>query len=630
MRGLAIGPWCRFVPGVALALAVGACSAAPERPEADPTSLRTLALGEVVGFTGSYGSHVWLGLPYAQPPVGELRWRAPRPPEPWQGRREALAYGAVCPQFPSVAGGVEGDPETPVGDEDCLTLAVHAPRREAAALPGEGQRWPVMVWIHGGGNSVGEVRPYDGGVLAQRHDVVVVAVQYRLGPLGWLRHASLRAGDATPQDASGNYGTLDLIRALEWVRDNVAAFGGDPRNVTIFGESAGGRDVLSLLAAPAAAGLFHRAISQSGSSTSAPLFEAENLVDDAQPGWGGSSGELVLRLLRQDDRASTREEAKRVASAMAPAELASYLRGKSASEILLAWRGESERGPRFPNVFPDGAVLPSDGLLAAYARPAGHARVPVMLGTNRDEQRLFQLLNPQLMDTWFGIVFRVRNLERYLALADAVSRTWKVSGADGPAQALASNQPDVYVYRFDWDEEPSILGAEFSKLVGAGHGVELPFVFGHGGFGALDRLVFTDENAAGREALSGVMMSYWTEFARSGKPGRGRDGTLPEWLAWDPAPGAPKALVLDTPQGATDVAAGGTPDVALGSGSGVRMLNEALTHEAVVAGVERDPRYADLALRCAALLQMGYRGALDAAGYAERCPDYPAPSETPE
>jgi para-nitrobenzyl esterase len=192
------------------------------RPTVDPSSLRTLAQGEVAGFTGSYGSHVWLGLPYAQPPVGELRWRAPRPPAAWSGRREALAHGPVCPQFPSPIGGVEGDPDTPVGDEDCLTLSVYAPRRAASELPAEGQRWPVMVWIHGGGNRVGHVAPYDGGVLAQRHEVIVVPIQYRLGPLGWLRHASLRDG-VSSEDASGNYGTLDLIRALQWVRDTASA-----------------------------------------------------------------------------------------------------------------------------------------------------------------------------------------------------------------------------------------------------------------------------------------------------------------------------------------------------------------------------------------------------------------------
>jgi para-nitrobenzyl esterase len=620
------GP-CAVALGVWTALLLAACArpgSAPESAEADPTSVRSIAQGELVGFTGGHGSHVWLGIPFAEPPVGDLRWREPRAPSPWSGRREALRHGNVCPQFPSPVGGVSGDPETPVGDEDCLTLGVYAPRRSAGEVPKEGQRWPVMLWIHGGGNSVGGAFPYDGGRLAQTHGVVVVVMQYRLGPLGWLRHASLRASASSPRDASGNYGTLDMIRALEWVRDNIAAFGGDPGNVTIFGESAGGRDVQSLLVAPAAAGLFHRAISQSGSAALTDPAEAERYADDPQPGAPSSSAEIVLRLLRADGRAASRDEAKRAAAAMSPADLESYLRGKSAAQILLTLRG---RGGA-PNVFGDGEVLPAGSMLEAYARPDGHHRVPVILGTNRDEQRLFQMLDPDLVSSWFGILFRMRDEDRYLATADAVSRLWKVNGADAPAAALAKHQPDVFVYRFDWDEETTILGADFSKLIGAGHGLEIPFVFGDfGGFGQLGRVMNTDENAAGREALSAALMSYWTQFAYTGNPGRGRDGTLPEWKAWDAAPGAPKTMVLDTPpEVAVQTAAYELPDVAAGpDGEGLRMTSYALTWDALLASLANDARFADPATLCPVLQQFVARRNLAPSEYDQRCPDAPLP-----
>src|SRR5262249_12255836 len=157
--------------------------------------------------------------------------------------------------------------------------------------PDGDERLPVMFWIHGGANVSGQSSTYGGGMLAKSQRVIVVSANYRLGLLGWLRHRSLRETTKDPDDRSGNFGTLDLIRALEWVRENIAAFGGDPGNVTIFGESAGGGNVYSLLASPRAAGLFHRAIAQSGTPESFGVDEAENLVDDEPPGAEKSSGE---------------------------------------------------------------------------------------------------------------------------------------------------------------------------------------------------------------------------------------------------------------------------------------------------------------------------------------------------
>src|SRR5262245_2106414 len=220
----------------------------PEAPRvADPATRRTTAQGVVVGSLGSEGTHAWHGIPFAQPPVGALRWRAPLPAKPWDGVREALADAPQCAQPPPILGG-DANPDGSSGSEDCLYLNVFAPAFAPDAVPTGDERRPVMVWIHGGGNSIGGASLYDGGFLAAAHGVVLVAVQYRLGPFGWLRHASLRGGpDLSAEDRSGNFGTLDLIEALRWVKRNAAAFGGDPERVTVFGESAGGRNTFTML-----------------------------------------------------------------------------------------------------------------------------------------------------------------------------------------------------------------------------------------------------------------------------------------------------------------------------------------------------------------------------------------------
>ena len=242
-------------------LALVACAGDPA-PEADPSSARRLVQGPIVGSShATHAAHVWRGLPFAQPPTGSLRWRAPKPPAAWTETREAIGRGAECVQLDIT------DPTEVIGDEDCLTLDVYAPRFAADAVPTGGKRRPVMLWIHGGGNSMGSSEVYDAARLAAENDVVVVVIQYRLGVFGWMSHPALRASASSPEDASGNFGTLDTIRALEWVQENAAAFGGDPDNVTVFGESAGGINVYALMLSPRAKGLFHRAIAQSGFST---------------------------------------------------------------------------------------------------------------------------------------------------------------------------------------------------------------------------------------------------------------------------------------------------------------------------------------------------------------------------
>jgi para-nitrobenzyl esterase len=425
---------------------------APRAPVPDPSSHRAPPAGELVGFVGAYGSHVWLGIPFAEPPAGERRWRAPQPAMRWEGVRQALAFGSPCPQIASPFGGVvDQEPGSFAGDEDCLYLNVYAPRFAENAIPGGANRLPVMVWIYGGGNLIGHASFYDGGNLAQRQNVVVVTINYRLGPLGWLRHAALRATASDAREASGNFGTLDQILALQWVQENIAAFGGDPDRVTIFGESAGGRNVLALLLSPLAKDLFHRAIAQSGSARDLDAEPAEQFSDAPEPGHRNSSNEVIASLLVADGTARDRSAARRALEEMRPAEVAAYLRGTSPEALLAAYETEEQEGlADVPNIFGDGVVLPSDLPLERFATPGGFNAVPVMLGTNRDENKIFMFPNPKYVRRWLPILPRLRDEASYNATAAALTAAWKLVGADAPAEAMRrSGWPDVYVYRWD-------------------------------------------------------------------------------------------------------------------------------------------------------------------------------------
>jgi para-nitrobenzyl esterase len=552
--------------------------ATPAVSGADPATRRTTQSGDVIGGEARYGGLGWLGIPYAKPPVGDLRWRAPQPPDPWSEPRETVAHGAPCTQYASPFAGVTDlSPGTPAGQEDCLTLDLWTPRFADGRVPKGKARLPVMVWIHGGGNTIGTTSFYDGGNLAVRENVVVIAVQYRLGPFGYFRHAALRGGAATAAERSGNFAVLDLVRALEWVRDNVSAFGGDPDDVTIFGESAGGTNVYALLLSPQARGLFDRAIAQSPGLPSTDPGKAEAATDASDPGIAQSSTEIVLRLLERDGTASDRAAAKARLAAMSDEEIAGYLRGKSTMDLLTIYDTDPSGMIRMPLSFTDGTVIPSDPL-ASLARADGHAPVPVIAGTNRDENKVFMFGQPELIKKRFWFLPRFVDENLYEASAHYLSRMWKATGADEPATALAqSGRAPVFVYRFDWDEEPTLLGADLSKMLGAAHGFEIPFVFGHFDLGKTGNVIWTEENLPGREELSAKMMSYWAQFARTGNPGRGGKD-LPEWQAWS----GDDTLLLDT-----------------SDGGGVRMADVRETRERILADVEQDPRLPERWQRCA-------------------------------
>jgi para-nitrobenzyl esterase len=524
----------------------------PARVAADETR-RTTAGGEVVGFVAENGAHAWLGIPFAASTAGENRWRAPRPAPPWQGVREATSDPARCAQLTNRFDEDEGiEPGLVIGSEDCLTLDVYAPANaEAGSLP-------VMVWIHGGGNVWGRSSMYDGSRLAANEDVVVVATQYRLGPFGWFAHESLRAAAADPRDAAASFATLDLVASLAWIRENVAAFGGDPGRVTVFGESHGAYNVVTLLASPLAKGLLHRAIIQSGGFDSMTIAEAQGDAGDrANP-----SNEIVDKL---------------------GARTAEALRAVPADELLRAYTA----GSGFldiPRVIEDGVALRASALRNAFASVETFNAVPIMTGTTRDEMRLFYVGDERLTRNVLGVFPVVRDDGLWEVLIGYLTRLWRLRAVDEPATRMAAaGHANVYAYRFDWDDGGTFLLIDFKKLLGAAHGFDIPFVFNRfQHLGDADAILFESETATDRERLSRVMGGYWASFARDGVPSH------PGSPAWPVYGNNGAFLRLDTENdGGVEVVTGGVDSL-----------------ESFLADLNRDPRLDD-ETRCLIVAEMG-------------------------
>jgi para-nitrobenzyl esterase len=456
---------------------------------------------------------VFKGLPYAEAPVGSLRWRAPKPMAPWHGVRDATAFGPSCVQPTPQPRSIYKDDPGPTS-EDCLSLNIWTPKGARKA--------PVLVWIYGGALTTGASRlgMYDGRSLAER-GVVVVSINYRLGVLGYLAHPGLSA--ESPQGLSGNYGLLDQIEALRWVRRNISAFGGDPANVTIAGESAGGLSVMYLMASPPARGLFHKAIAQSAYMISTPELK--------QAKFGALSAEASGAAL------AARLGAPGVAD----------LRAIEAQKLT----NQAAASGFAPFGAVDGKILPRQ-LVDTFDR-GEQARVPMIAGFNSGEIRSLRVLAPPVPKD--GATYEGAIRERYRDLADAFLKQYPASDLqesvlaatrDGlygwTAERLARKQTaagaPAFLYLFDH----GYPAADAAGLHGF-HASELPYMFG-----ALDRLAPDwpkPPATPGEAALSAAMVGYWTSFARGGVP------TAAGQPAW-PAYGARRAYldIKATPQAA--------------------------------------------------------------------------------
>jgi para-nitrobenzyl esterase len=447
---------------------------------------------------------LFAGIPYAAPPIGDRRFAPPTPHPGWTDVRDATHFGAMAPQGVGATSLLAGAGESPQWSEDCLFLNVQTPALD------EGRR-PVMVWIHGGGftSGAGSVPWYNGASFVRNGDVVVVSINYRLGAFGWTHLAHLESTLAS----SGNAGLLDQIAALQWVQQNIAAFGGDPGNVTIFGESAGGMSVATLMGTPAAAGLFHRAIAQSGAAHSTRSADQARDVTDRLL---GALGVDDLDGLRVTDAAALLAAQERVE--------ADLVREPDAGGLLL---------PYGPVV--DGSVLPEPPFDAITSGSA--AGVALLTGTNRDEWNLFAMMGRSQIDedtlvrrlgriiddprSFLDIYRKVHDGKDHNALWSAImtDRVFRIPCVK-LAEAQAAHQPTAtFHYEFDF-ASPALGGG-----LGSCHALEIPFMFDNLHQPGVE--FFTGPNPP--QAIADAMHQAWIAFARDGDPNH--DG-LPAWPAY--------------------------------------------------------------------------------------------------
>lgn len=491
--------------------------------------VRPTTLGLVAGAdeSKSTGTYAWRGIPYAEPPVGKLRWRAPVTHRPWPGVRDAKHFGDGCvqegrmfspaPSGPHYGLDVRDGLKKPVGAEDCLTLNVFRPATKSKNLP-------VIVFIYGGSNVVGySADPmYDGRALARKANAVVVTVNYRVGVFGWF--------DLPGNAGSDNFGTLDQIEALRFVHHNARTFGGDPRNVTVMGESAGAVNVWALLVSPLTKGLLHKAIPMSGGFNFATPEQARDYAKEFV--------QEALGEVPDDERVIARR-----------------LRSMPADDVI---RAQVRLGARLgdpPRVIPDGKVLPTDYHQAVAE--GRYRKVPVLAGNTFEEGKLFgtavNAFRPDDYDRFTMQYFFDPDRPSQYTVRDFINDEYlpvdKPGGWNDAADELtdaiftgiihdsmntlqAAGHQQLYYYQFGWNQEP----APFNEVYGSVHAIDLPFVF-HTFDEGFFRFAFSKQNEPGRLELSELMIDSIRTFIRTGSPQH--DGLGAQWEQW------PKSMVLD-------------------------------------------------------------------------------------
>lgn len=533
---------------------------------------RQTTLGKVRGAEDpASATYSWKGIPFAQPPVGTLRWQPPQEPQAWTETRATTTFGNACAQYGRVYGPGSNNKydETigttlgqAVGSEDCLYLNVWRPATGESNLP-------VIVFFHGGSNVSGYTADpvYDGAALAKAANAIVVTPNFRLGILGFLNLPQLKTADAAT--SSGNFTMLDSIKALQFVRANAAAFGGNADNVTISGQSAGAINVWALQTSPLMAAanpkLFHRVMPLSGG-----ISLGSNLPPGSIPTLSPAStylaqgNALLQNLVIGDGLATDAATAQAYIASRTTAQNAEYLRSKTSSQLFatlltrLAALGLAGSGP-----IPDGTVVAADPIAAIAA--GNYVKVPVLAGNTRDEGKLFSSFLPlvggtgnarivtdaQLFTNHFSYnpnVAAQTTVEQWIApsylpvnapttgftaRAEALNRVFFLNSRDNVLNTLKTQQSNVWYYRFDWDEQP----APWNDIYGAVHVVDLPFLFGNFGPSLFGNVWFSNANRPGRLELSAAMMQTMGNFARNGDPNNASLGVT--WAPW------PQTLVFD-------------------------------------------------------------------------------------
>ena len=551
---------------------LAACGSSDDTPPTD----RVTTSGEVRGVDDSAvsGTYAWKGVPFAKAPVGALRWKAPVDPDLWTTTRLTTQFANACVQYGRIYGpganntydaSIGTTLNQAVGSEDCLYLNIWRPASAAANLP-------VIVFIHGGSNVSGYTADpvYDGATLAKAANAVVVTPNYRLGIFGFLDVPQLREG-TNAQDDSGNFAVLDNVKALQFINKNIANFGGDPGNVTVMGQSAGAIDVYALLTSPLVVNanpkLMHRAMPMSGG-----ISLATNLPPGSIPTLNpapialAQGNALLNNLVIADGNAVDTPSAQAYVATQTSAQIATYLRGKDPVTLLttlltkLAPLGLAGSGP-----IPEGVVLPVDPVAAINA--GNYLKVPVLASNTRDEAKLFPTflaLAPVLggvsgrlvsdatlfstqfsydpnaaptvtIGSWIPAQYLpvTTPVTGFNAETDLLNAIFFGNSRDNVLNALKAQQPAVWYYRFDWDEEP----APWNDIYGAAHAFDLPFAFGNFGPSLFSNVANSTANKPGRLDLSDAMMKSIGAFARAGDPNNAALGIA--WPAW------PAKLIFD-------------------------------------------------------------------------------------
>lgn len=537
---------------------------------------------EIIGTVDSLGIYKWLGIPYAEKPINDLRWRATRELKNYDKKYEAISFAQPCVQFQSsLTNNGLVKPGAVVGSEDCLYLNIYSPAFSKNSILSDNIKLPVMVWIHGGGNTTGMPSEYNPEAFVKSEEIIFVSIAYRLGIFGWLSHPELREQEG--EDSSSNFGLLDQIMALKWIKENIQFFGGDPNNITIFGESAGGQNVIALYSSPLTKGLFNKAISQSGGTSVTSINDAEK-INRYDPEYNSNyknrhvTTEEWVNILFKKGLIPSKFDEKNNLIDLKSLDPTLLMSGIDKGEF---WSTQRD----LARIIADDIVIPKEGILETLGNANKHANVPIILGINKDENKLFNFFNKDLVRNFFNRFFLVKDRFYYDLLSDYQSLAWRSNGLDTPADMIEkSGQDNIYAYRFDWDEEPKILGMDFSLLLGAAHAFEIPFIMGDFDLGNQTSFIYDKNKIPERDILSSNMMQYWSEFAKTGDPNKGSKKDLERWNRWKSNDDNSQIMILDT----------------ISSG-GVRMIDSYVPIEALVGVFDNDLRSEKVKDRCAFL-----------------------------
>jgi len=455
----------------------------------------------------------WNDIPYAKPPIGDLRWKAPRKIEQNSNIILPKDNNFCLQRTSSLGGSSQFSDEIISGSEDCLYLDIYAPSKKSEQL------LPVMFWIHGGGNTSGLKDLYDFTKLVKKHNVIVVTINYRLGPLGWFTHPAIQDFQ-DGIDKTSNFGTLDIISALEWVNNNINLFGGDSKNITIFGESAGGHNVLSLLVSKKAKGLFHKAISMSGYTESISLEDAYKQKYKS-PTSNYSSWNVVNKIINLESDENKKDN-------YSNEEIRNRLYSLSGKEFY-KYYANRETYEELPLLTNDGLVIPLIGLKESLSKKEHVNNVPTIAGSNRDEVKIWLAFSEYFVTVDYSPTSSLFNLPKatlknedaYEAFNYYRSTAWKVRGVNEPLNSLLkSGNSQLYSYRFDWDDHRKFILADFKTLFGAGHALEIPLLTGSTKLvGGPPVSNFMYPKGISHFYTSRNMMNFWSNFAKYGEPG---------------------------------------------------------------------------------------------------------------